>query len=89
MLSFICFFQDDQVKYNQMSASTGEVALDIMDQSFSGELTAPQGSAPFNGSDNSFGSLIKQKGDCTSTVFSRNVSIKLMYETASLYMICD
>ena len=52
-----------------MSASTGEVTLDLMDQSFSGELAAPQPSALLNSNESSFGSLIKKKGVVRTTCF--------------------
>ena len=69
VFQLVHFLLDDQVKYNQMSASTGEVTLDLMDQSFSGELAAPQPSALLNSNESSFGSLIKKKGVVRTTCF--------------------
>ena len=56
------FITDTQLTYTQMSTSTGEVALDIMDQSFSGNLVEPQPATSTNSEDGAFGSMIRKRG---------------------------
>lgn len=77
MVHTVCIWLDDQVKYNQMSASTGEVTLDIMDQSFSGELAAPPSNVATNNTDSSFGSLIKKKGRTVKCYRDKNKNFQL------------
>jgi len=45
-----------------MSASTGEVALNLMDQSFSGDLAMPPASSDATSSGGNFGSMIRKRG---------------------------
>uniref|UniRef100_H2Z284 Protein YIPF n=2 Tax=Ciona savignyi TaxID=51511 RepID=H2Z284_CIOSA len=50
------------LKYTSMSASTGEVTVDMMDQSFSGNIAQPNvasNSAPNNGT---FGTMLRKRG---------------------------
>ena len=52
-----------QMKYTSMSSSTGEVALDITDQSFSGNLSTPSNTSLTSSDDGAFGTMIRKRGN--------------------------
>nr|XP_002127647.1 protein YIPF4-like [Ciona intestinalis] len=49
------------LKYTSMSASTGEVTVDMMDQSFSGNIAQPNNTTP-GGANGTFGTMLRKRG---------------------------